>query len=414
MPRTLDWLIRHADVFDGTVWLGRPSVGILGEIVVMDPPAARRGPVTRVIDATGKTLLPGLIDGHTHAFPADMGQCMAFGVTTQIDMFNDPKLVRSLKRAAERSPQVADLRSATIGVTCPGGHPTGLSGVFGSFPTLTERDDPTAFVDARIAEGADFLKVFVDSGTLVGQDLPRLEGRRLAAVVEAAHARGLAVVAHATTAGCAADAVRAGVDGLAHVFVDVPAGDGLLAELRAAGVFVTTTVAALAALAGTPVGRHLTGDERVRRHVPPGRLRRLAAARPDGDRAAVPLDRILATVRRLHQAGIRIIAGTDAPNAGTTAGAGLHLEIDLLVAAGLPVEAALAAATSVPAAAFGLRDRGRIADGARADLVLVDGSVTGSPRSTLAVDTVWRGGRRFDSEAYRGAMARLFPDGGQP
>jgi imidazolonepropionase-like amidohydrolase len=88
-----------------------------------------------------------------------------------------------------------------------------------------------------------------------------------------------------------------------------------------------------------------------------------------------------------------ILAGTDAPNEGTTYGAGLHRELELLVEAGLTPVEALRAATSVSAAAFDLNDRGRIAAGARADLLLVDGDPTVDIRTTRNILHVYKRGR---------------------
>src|SRR5262249_60162703 len=82
------------------------------------------------------------------------------------------------------------------------------------------------------------------------------------------------------------------------------------------------------------------------------------------------------TVKALKAAGVRILAGTDCGNPGTAHGASIHRELALLVAAGLTPAEALAAATAVAAGAFALADRGRIAPGLRADLVLVDGDPT--------------------------------------
>jgi imidazolonepropionase-like amidohydrolase len=72
----------------------------------------------------------------------------------------------------------------------------------------------------------------------------------------------------------------------------------------------------------------------------------------------------------------------------------MHRELLLLTEAGLSAEEALAAATSVPARHFGLTDRGRIAPGLRADLVLVDGDPTRDITATRAIADVWRRGVR--------------------
>ena len=109
-------------------------------------------------------------------------------------------------------------------------------------------------------------------------------------------------------------------------------------------------------------------------------------------------------VAMLAAHGVPILAGTDASNPGTTQGASLHAELELLVESGLTPLQALAAATSVPAARFHLADRGRIAPGMRADLLLVRGDPTHDIRATRQIDGVWRGGVRFDREKYRCAL----------
>ncbi|MEV1241837.1 amidohydrolase family protein [Nonomuraea sp. NPDC049750] len=87
-------------------------------------------------------------------------------------------------------------------------------------------------------------------------------------------------------------------------------------------------------------------------------------------------------------------AGTDCTPFGPPHGAGLHHELLTLTRAGLTAEQALAAATSVPARCFGLADRGRIAPGLRADLLLVDGDPTQDITATRAIADVWRRGVR--------------------
>ena len=91
-----------------------------------------------------------------------------------------------------------------------------------------------------------------------------------------------------------------------------------------------------------------------------------------------------------------ILAGTDAPNPGTAHGSSMHRELELLVKAGLTPEAALAAATSVPAKVFALTDRGRIAKGMRADLVLVSGNPAEDITATRDIVQIWKGGMRAD------------------
>ena len=93
---------------------------------------------------------------------------------------------------------------------------------------------------------------------------------------------------------------------------------------------------------------------------------------------------------------VTILVGTDVSAGTTYHGASVHRELELLVQAGLEPIAALAAATSNIARAFGLDDRGMIAPGKRADLLLVRGDPTQDITATRDIIDVWRGGVRFD------------------
>jgi imidazolonepropionase-like amidohydrolase len=91
-----------------------------------------------------------------------------------------------------------------------------------------------------------------------------------------------------------------------------------------------------------------------------------------------------------------IVAGTDAPNPGTTYGASLHGELEMYVEAGLTPVEALTTATSAPAQAFHIPDRGRIAPGMRADLLLVNGHPDEDIKATRNIDAVYKAGVKLD------------------
>ena len=126
------------------------------------------------------------------------------------------------------------------------------------------------------------------------------------------------------------------------------------------------------------LGPRLTGPE-------VGDLRR---SNPTG----VRIDVLLESIARLHQAGVPVLAGTDAAIGGTAFGASLHRELEYFTEAGMTASEALTSATSLPAAVFGLTDRGSIAPGMVADLVLVDGDPTADITATRAIEAVWKDG----------------------
>jgi adenine deaminase len=86
-------------------------------------------------------------------------------------------------------------------------------------------------------------------------------------------------------------------------------------------------------------------------------------------------------------------------------GASLHRELELLVRCGISPAQALAAATTEPARVFGLADRGRVAAGQRADLVLVSGNPLTDITATRAIERIWRAGTGCDRRAFVASAA---------
>jgi imidazolonepropionase-like amidohydrolase len=421
--RPASTLIRGARVFDGE------TLGPASDVLLAGPAIAGVGaglgapPGTEVIEAGGATLLPGLIDSHVHASDVRaLGQALAFGVTTELDMFSDPDLAASRRDLAAGRDDVADIRTAVLGAVADGGT---LARVNPGLPTVAGPHDAAAFVAAQVAHGADYLKVYLEDPAWYGS--PALADDTVRALVDAAHGHGLLAVAHADSAAMARRFVRAGGDGLAHVLGDLDLTPEFLAELSRRPVFVIATLRATAVLSAAHADRIEADQRELAGHPRLGpflddasravftRPGLLADARARGARAAcaggrLDFDAARRDVAALHRAGLPVLAGTDANypeqdggndilNAYAGHGIALHHELALLVQAGLSPAAALAAATSAPAARFGLADRGRIAPGLRADLLLVDGDPCADITATRDIVAIWRRGTRLDRRA---------------
>jgi len=386
-------LVQDVRVFDGKAVHERRSVLFDGGVIVDAdfrgaPPAG-----SRIVGGAGRTLLPGLIDAHTHAF-RQLDLPLLFGVTTQVDMFTAVPLMQEVKgsMAAGRNAGRADMFSAGTLATAPNGHGTqyGLP-----IPTLSRPEQARDFVDARIAEGSDFIKIVLEAG---GQGTSRMNSLDLAtarALIEAAHLRGKLAVVHVSNERDARAALEAGADGLVHLFLgatpDRQAVDGLARLARTRGAFVIPTFAVLESMAGVR-GDDLLADARLaalvdREGAATLKARYGAQARPQA--LAAPK----AVTAALRKAGVPILAGTDAGNAGTLYGISMHRELAALVEAGLSPAEALAAATSAPAAAFRLGRRGCIARGCKADLLLVEGNPAADVRATRHIVEVWKDGQ---------------------
>lgn len=384
-------VFRDVDAFDGARLVRGTNVLVRDGMIravgtdVVVPPGAE------VVEGRGRTLLPGLIDAHTH-LGTTFGQtfledALRFGVTTELEMGGTAASL-AIRRgaAADTAAGMADLRTAGTPITVPKGHPTQMDGP--PMPTLGPTDDVQAFVDARIAEGADYVKIVYEHA------FPTLTRAQLFDVVAAVHRRNRLALVHVTRQADALDAIAAGADGLVHLFADgAPAPE--LAPLAARrGVFVVPTLSVFESVTGAAEASWWRDVAQLAARVTPAMRRSLDARLPPALGAGMSFPHALAAVGALHRAGVPILAGTDAPAPGMAHGLSLHRELELLVRSGLAPAEALAAATSASARVFGFHDRGRIAPGLRADLLLVEGDPTADIRATRRILGVWKLGRR--------------------
>jgi len=403
--------ISNVRVFDGENTLENQTVTIEGtDIVAVRPSADETGAASGVmVDGTGKTLLPGLIDAHTHSSLDALRLALRFGVTTELEMggvLTAPKRVD-----IETNDDVADVRSSGFGLTPPGGHPFEIipEGAFPGegepgfgeivMPLSTTPEEAVSFIPELIASGSDYIKFLIEDGSAANAPgLPMLDQATLNAGVAEAQRLGMMTLAHTLTVGATRMALEAGIDGLAHLFVDEAPTPEIIDLIASAGVFVVPCIVLNSSIIGV-TGAEFATDTRVSSKLAPHWLVTLQSA--FNHYPAGSVDDVLATVRALHDAGVPILVGTDSsapdPSLGGLAhGASVHHELQMLVRAGLTPVEALAAATSVSARHFGLTDRGRIAGGLRADLLLVDGDPTSTISDTLNIAAVWRRGSKVE------------------
>lgn len=401
------FLIRGARVFDGETLWPRADVAVrAGRIEAIAASLPADG--LTVIEADGQTLLPGFIDAHVHAYGEVRREALRFGTTTVLDMFGDPALLQGA-RAERESLEIsdrADLWGAGLLATAQGGHGTQF-GV--AVPTVDTPEAAQAWVAARRAEGSDFIKLVREdlSAYREKERMPTLDAARSQAVITAAQAQGLRALAHVSTVANAIEVLDQGADGLVHVPQDAGDDARFVEAARARAAFVTPTLSVIAAFSG--VDNDLAEHPRLAERLSASQREQLRGRPSFGPLASQLIERAKARVAALHAAGVPVLAGTDAPNPGTAFGISMHGELALLVEAGLSPIEALRTATSVPAQHFGLADRGRIAPGLRADLVLVEGDASADIRATRELVSVWKNGRRVDPRPPAESEAKLAP-----
>ena len=382
-------LIRGATVFDGT-----DRAPFEADVLVEDGRIAAVGPSlaapegAAVVDAEGKALLPGLFDVHTHwtpnGVPATLPEIanayIAAGVTTVNDFHQAPESYAP-RRAWLQSIATPDVRFAAR-ISTPLGHGADWADQ-ATTRWVNSPESARAAVDGVAAYEPDFIKAFTDGWRYSNApDNTSMDEGTLAALVQEAHAKGLEVMTHTVTVERGRQAARAGVDVIAHSLLDAPVDRELVDLMREHGTRYAPTLAV----------------------YEPVRMASKRPADPD-DKVLAQRERnfanALANVRTLHEAGVPVLLGTDAGLPGTPHGAATLHELELLVRAGLSPADALRAGTSASAAALGLDDRGTIAPGKRADLLLVAGKPWQSIADIHRVERVYVAGRQVAGPGTR-------------
>src|SRR5665811_2523318 len=135
---------------------------------------------------------------------------------------------------------------------------------FYRYPFVSTPDEVAAFVAKQAAEGADYIKIFIEDESCVGfPGLPVLNDETLLAAVKEAHRLNKLSIAHVTTLEGGKRAVAAGVDGLAHLFFDHPTTTEFVTAIAASGAFVIPTLVTISSALGNNASS-LAADERVK------------------------------------------------------------------------------------------------------------------------------------------------------
>ncbi|HYC52186.1 MAG TPA: amidohydrolase family protein [Gemmatimonadaceae bacterium] len=387
------FVVRDVRVFDGERVIERTSVTVRdGRIARVGGSPPRDLPA---IDGSGKTLTPGLIDAHGHVQnEAQLRDALRFGVTTVLDMFSRPEFGRThrAQRDSIGATSRADYYSSGVPITSP----RGMGTQFGiPLTTISAPGEAADIVASRVADGVDYVKIMYEPNAGI---VSTISYETLAAVVREIRRQGKLSVVHVSSQQGARDVVRAGADGLAHLFADSLIDPALVQAIVVRRMFVVPTLTNFTSFHDSTLRRSLAADPRIAPYLSVAQRRALSGPTPSKDSPMAPyLARFNAAragenVRRLHAAGVRILAGDDAASDLSPMGVSIHGELRLLTEAGLTPREALIAATSLPASIFGVSDRGRIVAGARADLLLVNGNPMEDITATRAIARVFKNG----------------------
>ncbi|MGP3948438.1 amidohydrolase family protein [Streptomyces sp. 7N604] len=350
---------------DGAVLVDAGVITAVGTAAELD--ASVDASVSR-LRCPGATVMPGLIDCHVHlafdagpdpisevaqADPGELAAAMAgraeqmldAGVTTVRDLGDRDALAVRLRTSIESGTAAGPrILSATAPLTSRGGHCGFLGG------EVTTDDDIRAQIARNAAAGADLIKVMASGGALTPSGPRMWESQftpaQLRLIVEEAARHGLGVAAHAHGTDAIAHCVEAGVRTVEHC--SWRTADSTVYDPEITRRMVENDIAVCRCVSGNwPLFLEKLGPERA--------------------------DAMVEVIRKMREAGVRFIAGTDAgvPGAGFGDYVGM---LEFFASLGFKHTEILDMATTNSARAMGLTDTGVLAPGLRADLIVVDGN----------------------------------------
>ncbi len=351
------FVVENVTLFNGTEILTNQFVKVDNGIIskVSSNPLTAQA----TIDGTGKFLMPALTNAHVHTWAApQLQEAAQAGVLNLLDMHGMEPMQEVMINLRDTSGN-ARLYRAGYAATTEGGHGTQYGF---PIPTLSVPEDAQQWIADRVTAGVDYIKIIVEPWKAT------LDKETVAAIIKEAHKADKIAVVHVSRAQDAFDALSSGADGLVHIYNDEPLTAAQLDQLNEdANFFVIPTI--LTTVLIQPLYYNKTPEETAEIEA-----------------------RLLKEVKRLYDAGIPILAGTDPPNANINIGSDLYKELAFFAKAGLPIEAVLASATSLPADKFSLENVGYIKEGFKADMLLLDKSPVEDVKYMNSIAKIWKEG----------------------
>jgi len=421
-------LIKNGQLIDGTGRGPSQNTSILienGRFKEISGANLRAPAGARVIDATGRTILPGLIDMHAHLIsggfdtvkersmtydPVEqkkvLKQMLYWGVTAVCDPVQPLGSGLELRALASRnafpSPRLFISGPA---FTAPGGW--GGANQPAARIELQDLREVKPQVSRVARARVDILKLFYDDmSSSFTRPLPKLEKRLMEAVIKEAHARKLKVMVHAYRTEDHKDAMRAGADIMAHSAITSAVDDEYIELARLNHTLYLATLSVYHDVFDERVIREFIAQEFVKKTVPRKTLATLTAREPldsfeksiKQDFIKKQLSTIEANLKKLSEIGIPIGVGPDTGVPGSFPGISVHREMELMVQSGVTPARVLVAATKTAAEYLGQKSLGTVETGKIADLLVVRGNPLENIQNTREIEVVVKEGQVINRE----------------
>jgi imidazolonepropionase-like amidohydrolase len=339
------------------------------------------------VDLRGKTVMPAIVDTHTHmpttreALIERLQQKAYYGVGAVASLGQDNNDVAFQVRD-EIVPNGALLRTAGRGITMP--EPGRTEAPY----WVTNEAEARKAVQELAARKVDLIKIWVDDRDGKYKKLgPDLYG----AIIDEAHKHGLRVTAHIFALEDAKGLLRAGLDAFAHSVRDRDIDEeGLALFKRHPNLVVAPNL---------PDRGVAVDMSWLASNIPPDELKKLQAAATDQPQAQRAYGIQARNLAKIHAAGVKIVLGTDGGVPWSH-----HVEMADMVAAGMKPSDVIVASTKNAAEFMRLNDVGTIAEGKRADFIVLDGNPVEDITNTRKISSVYLRGAAIDRDAIRARM----------
>lgn len=362
--KQFDLVIQNVLVFDGNNFQPRKNVYVKDGVIIKLGNSNQKEAIgaKEVIDGSNKTLLPGLINAHLHIQQSDDLKIAAkAGVLTVLNLFSPTEDSIAAYKKLGQTAAYADFYTAGIGADMPNAVLKTMTGESFAKSPLT-KSEAVKYIQDRKKNGVDFIKLFQESAVK-----EKFSDSIFSAIISAAHKQQLPVTTHAGMLKDAIFANKNGTDVLAHLWRDTLISDQQLIEWKKRPFSITPTL--------------LVHNIVIEQLKPKSYPYAFTVYRNE--------------VKRLKDAGITILAGTDAPNFGINFGDDLYKELFFYYEAGLTITESLRTAGINVAKAYKLKNKGEIRKGYSADFLLIDGDLSTDIYLLKNMTGIWKNGQRI-------------------
>lgn len=371
-PFKYDIIINNVGLFDGDIDRGIVNIGIRNDSIISISKEPLQG--DSIIDGTNKYVIPGMVNAHVHVSTLEeLKESYSFGILANLNMHTGlEKRELEWKNMSKDSIGYPLLFGSGHAATVPNGHPNQFSP---NMETINDSISIKQWVDNRLANNVDYIKIVRDNHSWMGRPpLPTLSYEQIKQIIDYTHSKGYKAVIHAVHADDFLEISKFKPDGFVHMW-DYKENAQLKDEdykmIAESGAFIVLT-------SGITL-KTATMD------LPPFMKTFLKENILNSDERKD-------IIKKIHDYGITIIAGTDAQQGQMNFGNDYYYELDLYKQAGLSNLEVLKTTTGNPSKEFDI-PVGTIEVGTKPNMLLISGNPIERLDFIKKIELIWKNGK---------------------